>query len=205
MAHYLVNDTLEPGDFSPETWGQVLATLDRTLAAERRVVTAVRFDGVDQPSFRSDDLAAADLSRVARVDIDVEHAAALLVAAVDAAGESLPSLVTGVGMTAAALRTGASDGQSQLVTLVTAVQSLVTLTAAAATAANLSMGEARGADAAVVAACGGLETALTGLVAHQADGRWTALADALDADLAPAIAGWHDVLEPIREKAQAQA
>ena len=205
MAHCLVNDTLEPFDFSPETWGQVLASLDRTLAAERRVVTAVRFDGVDQPSFRSQDLAAADLAQVARVDIDVEDAAALLFAAVDAAGESLPSLVTGVGMTAAALRTGASDAQSQLVTLVTAVQSLVTLTAAAATAAHLSMGEAPGADATVVAACGGLETALTGLVAHQADGRWTALADALDADLAPAIAGWHDVLEPIRERAQAQA
>ena len=203
MAHCLVNDTLEPFDFSPETWGQVLATLDRTLGAERRVVTAVRFDGVDQPSFRSGDLAAADLSTVARVDIDVEDAAALLMTAVAAAGESLPSLVTGVGMTATALRTGASDAQSQLVSLVTAVQSLVTLTAAAATAANCSMGEAHDADAPVVAACGSLETALRGLVAHQATGHWTALADALDADLAPAIAHWHDVLEPIRERAQA--
>lgn len=203
MAHCLVNDTLESFDFTPETWGQVLATLDRTLVTERRVVTAVRFDGVDQPSFRSGDLAAADLSQVARVDIDVEDAAALLAASVDAAGESLSSLVTGVGMTAAALRAGAGDAQTQLVALVTAVQSLVTLTAAAATAANLSMGEAHGADASVVAACGGLEAALRRLVAHHADGRWTALADALDADLAPAIAGWHDVLEPIRERAQA--
>lgn len=203
MAHCLVNDTLEPFDFSPETWGQVLTTLDRTLDAERRVVTAVRFDSVDQPSFRSEDLAAADLSQVARVDIDVEYAAALLAAAVAVAGDSLPRLVTGVGMTAAALRTGASDAQTQLVALVTAVQSLVTLTAAAATAASLSMGEAHGADAPVVAACAGLETALRGLVAHQADGHWTALADALDADLAPAIASWHDVLEPIRERAQA--
>jgi hypothetical protein len=203
MAHCLVNDTLERFDFLPETWGQVLATLDARLVADRCVVTAVRFDGVDQPSFRSGDLAAADLAQIARVDIDAEDAGALLAAAVDAAGESLPTLVTGVGMTAAALRAGASDAQTQLVALVTAVQSLVTLTAAAATAANLSMGAAHGADAPVVAACGGLETALRGLVAHQATGHWTALADALDADLAPAIASWHDVLEPIRERAQA--
>lgn len=203
MAHCLVNDTFERFDFVPETWGQVLATLDRTLVAERRVVTAVRFDGVDQPSFRSGDLAVTDLSQLARVDIDAEDAATLLVAAVDTARESLPNLVTSVGMTAASLRAGASDAHAQLVALVTAVQSLVALTAAAATAANLSMGEAPGADASVVAACGGLETALTRLVAHQADGRWAALADALDADLAPAIANWHDVLEPIRERAQA--
>ncbi len=203
MAHCLVNDTLEHFDFRPETWGQVLSTLDRRLGAERRVVTAVRFDGVDQPSFRDGHLAAADLAQIARVDIDVEHAAALLAAAVDAAGESLPNLVTGVGMTAAALRTGASDAQTQLVALVTAVQSLVALTAAAATAANLSVGAPHGIATPVVAACASLEKALNGLVAHQAAGHWTALADALDADLAPAIASWHDVLEPIRERAQA--
>lgn len=203
MAHCLVNDTLEHFDFRPETWGQVLSTLDHRLSAERRVVTAVRFDGVDQPSFRSEDVAAVDLSRMARVDIDVEDAAALLDAAVAAAGESLPSLVTGVGMTAAALRTGASDAQTQLVALVTAVQSLVALTAAAATAANLSMGAPHGVDTPVVAACGTLEAALRGLVAHQAAGHWAAMADALDADLAPAIARWHDVLQPIRERAQA--
>lgn len=203
MAHCLVNDTPETLNFSPETWGQLLETLDRSLVADRRVVTAVRFDGVDQPSFRSGDLAAAELSRIARVDIDAEDAAALLSAAVTAAADSLPGLVTGVRLTAAALRAGASHAHTDLVALVAAVQSLVALTAAAATAANLSVGEAPGASPVIVAACSGLEAALRGLVTHQANEHWTALADALDAVLAPAIARWHDVLEPIRERAQA--
>ncbi len=203
MAHCMVNDTPEILDFNPETWGQLLETLDQSLVANRRVVTAVRFDGVDQPSFRCGDLAVAELAGIARVDIDAEDAAALLSAAVTAAAESLPALVTGVRMTAAALRAGARDAHTGLVALVAAVQSLVALTAAAATAANLSMGETPGAEPAIVAACGGLETALRGLVAHQAQEQWSALADALDADLAPAIARWHDVLEPIRERAQA--
>lgn len=202
MAQCLVNDTPKSFEFSPETWGGLLETLDRDLVADRRVVTAVRFDGVDQPSFRSDELAAADLSRIARVDIEAEDAAALLSAAVDAAVDSLAGLVQGVRVTAMALRSGAPDAQAQLVTLVSAIQSLVALTAAAATAANLSMGAA-GADASVVTACGGLETALRTLVVHQAGEQWPALADALDADLAPAIARWNDVLEPIRERAQA--
>ena len=203
MAHYLVNDTPEMFDFSPETWGQLLDALDRTLVADRRVVTAVRFDGVDQPTFRSRELAAAGLAGIARVDIDAEDAAALLAAAVDAAGASLPGLVSGVRTTAASLRAGAPDAQAGLVTLVTAVQSLVALTAAAATAANVSMGAAAGAAPSVVTACSGLEAALRELVAHQATEHWSALADALDADLAPAIARWHHVLEPIRERALA--
>ena len=207
MAHCLVNDTPQMFDFSPETWGQMLSTLDRALVADRRVVTAVRFDGVDQPSFRTGAAAVADLSRIARVDIDAEDATALLIGAVDAAIGSLPGLVTGVRITAAAVRDGAGDAQTQLVALVAAVQSLVALTAAAATAAQVSAGDAgeadADADAPIVAGCHELETALHGLVAHQAGEHWVALADALDATLAPAIARWNDVLEPIRERAQA--
>ncbi len=203
MAHCLVNNTPEILDLGPETWGQLLETLDRSLVANRRVVTAVRFDGVDQPSFRSGALATAELARIARVDIDAEDAATLLSTAVTAAADSLPGLVTGVRMTAAALRAGAAHAHTDVVALVAAVQSLVALTAAAATAAHLSMGETPGADPAVVNACGDLETALRALVAHQALEHWPALADALDADLAPAIAHWHDVLEPIRERAHA--
>jgi len=202
MAHCLVNDTPEPFECRPETWGQMLDTLDRTLVADRRVVTAVRFDGVDQPSFRSDGMASADLSRIARVDIDADDATALLMGAVDAASDSLPRLVTGVRVAAAALRSGASDAQAQLVALVGAVQALVALTIAAATAAHVSMGEAAGADPHLVAACHQLEAALQVLVAHQADERWSALADALDDSLSPAIATWDDVLDRIRERAQ---
>ena len=203
MAHCLVNDSPAAFEFRPETWGQMLDALDRTLVADRRVVTAVRFDGVDQPSFRSAGVAAADLTQIARVDIVAEPATALLMAAVDAAAGSLPSLVSGVRVTAAALRAGASDAHAQLAALVDAVQSLVALTIAAATAAHVSIGETTDADPQLIAACRGLEAALHALVAHQADQRWVALADALDATLAPAIARWDDVLDRIRERAQA--
>jgi len=56
---------------------------------------------------------------------------------------------------------------------------------------------------AILAACAGLETALRGLVTHQAGDDWPAVAAAPDTDLAPAIARWHDVLDPIRERALA--
>lgn len=202
MAQCLVNDRPTIDDFRPETWGQLLDAVERSLVQERRVVTAVRFDGVDQPTYRSPELAATPVAAVARIDIDAEDARALLTAAVDAAAESLPGLVEGIRHTATALRAGAADGQLQLVALIGAVQSLVALTAAAAAAANASSDESAAAPP-VVVTCGELESALQRLAGQQAGAHWPALADTLDADLAPAIARWHDVLDPIRERALA--
>ncbi len=203
MADCLVNDIPETLDFRPETWGELLDRLDRRLAGDRRVVTAVRFDGVDQPSFRHPAIAGTSLGRVARVEVDAEDAVALLLAAVDAASDSLPDLVAGVSQTAVALRSDAPDAHGQLGSLVTALQSLVALTVAAGTAADISFGADPGADAAVTGACARIEAALSTVVAGQTDGDRRAVADALDQHLAPAVAGWTDVLTPIRMRAAA--
>ncbi len=203
MVQYLVNDNPEPLDFRPQTWGELLGGLDRRLAGDRRVVTAVRFDGVDQPSFRHEGMADVDLDGIARIDVEAEDAVALLRAAVDAARDSLPDLVAGVGQTAAALRGGAADAQTQLGTLVAALQSLMTLTVAAGTAADISFGSDPEVDAAVNAACARIEAALAALVTRQVDGDGHAVADALDQLLAPAIAGWTDILNPIGMRAAA--
>ncbi len=201
MADCLVNDIPETLDFRPETWGRLLAGLDRQIGASRRVVTAVRFDGVDQPSFRHPELAGLPLDRIARIDVEAEDAGVLLRAAVDAATDSLPDLVAGVGQTAAALRGDAPDAQGQLGALVVALQSLMSLTVAAGTAADISYGADPGAEAIVRGACARIETALVTLVDRQTGGDTRAVADALDQHLAPAVAGWTDVLTPIRMRA----
>jgi hypothetical protein len=201
MADCLVNDIAETPDFLPETWGALLAWLDRRVGAGRQVVTAVRFDGVDQPSFRHPELAGLTLDRIARIDVDAEDAGALLRATVDAASDSLPDLVAGIGETAAALRGDALDAQGQIVTLVVALQSLMTLTVAAGAAADVSCGADPRAEAIMRGACARIETALVTLVARQTDGDTRAVADALDQHLAPAVAGWTDVLTPLRMRA----
>ncbi len=203
MADCLVNDIPETFEFRPETWGELLAGLDRRLAAERRVVTAVRFDGVDQPSFRHEGMADVALDGIAQIDVEAEDAVALLRAAVDAARDSLPDLVAGVGQTSAALRADAPDALGQLATLIAALQSLMTLTVAAGTAADISFGADPVADAAVHGACARIEGALTVLVDRQTGGDRHEVADALDHHLAPAIAGWTDILTPIRMRTAA--
>ena len=186
MARCLVNERPELTEIRPETWEGLLEALDARLAADRLVVTAVRFDGVDQPSFREPAVGATPLDGIAQVDIDAEDAVGLLRAAVDAAADSLPELVTGVRLTAAAVRAGAPDAQTQLGALVVALQSLMQLTAAALTEG-----------------CGRIAKALEGLAPLQAGAQWAALADALDTHLVPAVAGWSDVLTPIRLRAAA--
>jgi hypothetical protein len=203
MAECLVNDRPECTNIRPETWGALLQALDRRLERERRVVTAVRFDGVDQPSFREPALLTAPLDTIARIDVDAEDALALLRASVDAASDSLPELVTGVRLTAAAVRNGAPDAPAQLGSLIVALQSLMTLTAAATTTAAVSLGDDPAADVALAGGCGRIERALATLVTRQTAGDAAGIADALDQDLAPAVAGWSDVLTPIRLRAAA--
>jgi len=203
MADCLVNDIPEFFEFRPETWGELLGGLDHRLAAERRVVTAVRFDGVDQPSYRHATMAERPLAPIARIDVEAEEAAELLRAAVNAVGDSVPELVAGVAQTAAALRGGAPEAYGLLGTLVTALRSLIALTVAAGTAADLSFGADAQSEAAVSRACARIEAALATIIARQTDGDAAAVAEALDHSLAPAVAGWSDVLTPIRTRAAA--
>lgn len=198
MAHCLVNDTPESLEFRPETWGDLLNRLDARLAIDRRVVTAVRFDGVDQPSFREPAVTAVALDGVTRVDVDAEEASVLLMASLDAATDSLPALVTGVRLTAAALRNGAPDAHGHLAAVVAALHSLVALTTATAAAADLAGGTSCSADPRLSDAGAALGTVLTTIIEQQTRGDAAAVAGTLDSHLAPIVAGWSDVLAPMR-------
>ncbi|MGE0813488.1 MAG: hypothetical protein AB7O28_16170 [Vicinamibacterales bacterium] len=203
MAECLVNLEPERFDFRPKTWGELLDGLDGRLAVDGRVVTAVRFDGVDQPSFRDPGVAAVPLDAVARIDVDAEQATALLRASLDAASDSLPELVAGIRLTAASLRAGAPDGPLQLTALVSALQTLIALTAATVTAADATLGTTCGSDAAMADFGHRLAGALEEVVTQQARADGAATADALDMRLAPLVAAWTDVLSPIRERTAA--
>lgn len=200
MTECLVNDAPLAVDFRPETWGELLAQLDRALGLERRVVTAVRFDGVDEPSFRAPALGGRELAPVARIDIEAVEAGRLVHEAVCAAEESLPALAEGARATARAIRDGAADAPQQLVALVGAIQSLIALTNAAAGAARAARPEAPPDDA-VALHCRGIESALAALVERHGASDWGGLADTLDGPLAAAVLEWRTVLGAIEEAA----
>ena len=203
MRECLVNDAPVAVDFRPETWGELLEQLDRALGLERRVVTAVRFDGVDEPSFRTTAQTGRPLAAVTRVDVDAATASRLLDDALSAAADSLPALAAGARVAATAYRTEAADAHGQLTALIGAIQSLVALTTAAETAARAASGRADATGDAVAAQCRRAESALVGLIERHSRGDWSALADVLDGELAASILDWYRVLGAIREEATA--
>src|SRR5262245_46658580 len=94
MPDCLINN--EPSTPLPgrETWGDWLADLDTALAHDRRIVTAARFDGVDEPSFRTAPVAAWPLGGFGRIEVETADTLALLAETLDMARDSLPVLAT---------------------------------------------------------------------------------------------------------------
>ncbi|HEY8536461.1 MAG TPA: hypothetical protein VIL25_08420, partial [Vicinamibacterales bacterium] len=92
MTRVLVNS--QPRDPEPglKTLGDLLAWADRTSASDGAVVTAVRLDGVEEPSFRDDAFAARPLDGIAVVEMEVATPASLVAASLDEAIRGLTGL-----------------------------------------------------------------------------------------------------------------
>ena len=197
MTDCRVNDTPTTGDLRPETWGDLLESLEPALERDRRVVTAVRFDGVDQPSFRDPVLRQQALAGVARVEVEAPPAAVLLDETLTAARESLAPLAAAARRTARACRLGDPRGGGELHALTQAVQSLVVLTNAAAAVARVCVSDRVTAPVSSEV-CQELERALVRLVAAQTAGDPERVGLGLE-DLAVALDRWHVVLAAIQE------
>ena len=78
MLECLVNSVPSAPIPGLQTWGELLADLDGRLAHDRRIVTAARFDGVDQPSFRSSPILDRPLASVRRIEVEATESHVLL-------------------------------------------------------------------------------------------------------------------------------
>ena len=64
-----------------ETWGQLLTTLEQGEGPARQVVAAVRFAGVDQPTFREPEALALTFRRSAPIEVELSTAGELVASA----------------------------------------------------------------------------------------------------------------------------
>lgn len=204
MVEYLLDNQPQTLDSGLKTWGDLLDRLDDACAVDRRTVTAVRFNGVDQPSFRGPEVEACLLPSIGRIEVETVDRTRLLRNTLGAAGNSLPTLAAGACRTASAFRgRDLTSAHLQLTSLIEAVRTLTMLTIASATAAgaeleDLSCGVNTGADV-----LGGVGIALDSLAQWQQGRDWIAVADALEYDLAPAILNWGVVFDAMHERCAA--
>jgi hypothetical protein len=198
MCHCFVDATPHSDDCSHKTWGDFLRDLDDGLDANRRVVTAVRFDGVDQPSFRTPELAELGLSSVKRLDVETDEADQVLSSTADTARAGIAVVTQNVREAADTFR-GMDVGiaNARLVEIADVIKQLTLLTTALTQAAGVNLGslvcgEMSGTD--IVDAVGlQLEQLLTAQEARD----WFAVADCLEFELAPALDSWRFVFDAI--------
>jgi hypothetical protein len=202
MTRLLVNDAPLAADPAAKTWGELLAALDRHSHADGRVVTCVRLDGVDEPSFRDPSLGPRPLDALAVVEVRTELPVALLSETVREALEGLGSL------SAFALDAGrrfrGDDLQAAHQGLLELVQGLQVLTSLLATIGAVLQTDIRTlvADGQPVAPL--LERIgvhLEALIAAQQAQDWLTLADIVEYDIQPALEACRPLFTRLSEAA----
>lgn len=188
MARLLVNDEPQSVGNVHETWGDLLAWADRFSAERGLVVTAVRLDGVGEPSFRCSRLSDRTLEGVAVVEIDAATPASV-------AAESLKEALAGV----AGLRSHALDvarrfrgsklafAHTGLAELTQGLGTLVTLVDAFSGAMGRAIDRVTLDGRPAFSLIDDLGQPLVELTEAQHQQDWVTVADILEFDLEPAI------------------
>lgn len=188
MARILVNNEAQTIKSAVNTWGELLAWADRMSASQGRLVTAVRLDGVDEPSFRGSDLAARGLDDLGTVEFETASPGSLVAESIDEALSGLDGLqrhALDVGRRFRGTRVAfANQGLAELVH---GLRTLVALVEALGGAMGMPI-EALAFDGRpAMALIEDLGQPLAALGEAQAREDWVTVADILEFDLEPAL------------------
>lgn len=206
MIEYLVDGERRMAPESLRTWGNLLDFADAAVAASGRAVTAVRCNGVVQPSFRAAGAAARSVADMGKIEIETADASALLDQTITMARQSLTVLASSAVRTASRFHAGEGTAAgNDLAGLIEAIRSLTVLTGAIAEVIDLrraghgAVPMADGTDVTVA-----VSRALQDLVECQTRQDWSRTAWCLERDLAPAVLRWQalfDRFDRLREAA----
>lgn len=195
MPEIFVNDVPQELDPSPATWGELLDTLDAKAIHEGVVLSAARFDGVEEPAFREPAVIRRALSGIGRVDVETAVPAAFL-------RECLLDVIQPLGQTADAARALAdlyrrqdvSSGHAGLTQLAADLRSLTMLIGMLSGPVGVDLATAAGDGVTAAQQIEDLAKALDALVSAQASEDWITVADILEYDLEPAVRRWATIL-----------
>lgn len=199
MSRILMNGVDQSSVMACEHWGELLERLDQQCAGSGHVLTAVRFDGVDQPSFRDPTMGPAALGTIALVDAESVAPTQLLSDSLNEAVNAARTLATGAervgdafrGFDVSTAQTGLSDLARGTGTLVAIIQ---------------AVSQAIGVDLKVVTCAHGSGAAMIDQLVAEADALieaqeaedWISVADIIEYDIAPSLRQWPDLFEAIR-------
>jgi hypothetical protein len=189
---------------SPPVWRDLLATIDGHLAATRRIVTDVRFDGLDDAAFRAPEALDRRLDDLSLVEVFSGTPASLMDRCLAEAIAAIPPLCRAATDIGEQYRGHdlhqANEGLSGLAE---GLSSLVAIVSAAGLAFQVDLREMRSGDQAAAAVVTELGGFLEGLVGAQEGGDWITVADVLQYDVEPTLKRLAPFLESLRRGAVA--
>jgi len=199
MPQILVNGADQTTDFACQRWGDLLERLDRRATREGHVLTAIRFDGVDQPAFRDAATAPHIVGGLRVIEVESSRPRDLFERSVDEA------VVAAETLAAAAVRVGrafrgfdVSSASRELEELARGLGTLIAIAHALSQALGVSL-DALDQDGQTGSQMVAELTAHTeALIVAQQAGDWVTVADVIEYDLAPALGRWPGFLHALR-------
>jgi hypothetical protein len=188
MSIFTVNGMAHEVQASLETWGQLLAVLEHGDGPARIVVAAVRFDGVDQPTFRDPEALGLDLRLAAPIDVELSTTGELVASARETALGGLDALAESARQAAEAFRLhDLPRAHRGLADFVATFQLLTTLTAALGRSdtSGLPSVDTSGAEC-----LDRLNSSLGSLIDFDVNQDWISVADVLEYEIADLLPQW---------------
>jgi hypothetical protein len=206
MATIVVNNAENTAGKTWETWGELLASLDSDLCGSGRIVTAARFDGVDEPAFRDPGVVERRLDAVQKVEVESGTPVQLLLRTLDDTSAAVDELCGAARRTSDAFRGfDIKTAQLDLAELAQGLMALTSIVRAMALSLHASL-QALDCDGRSVAAIMGEMLGYTeALIAAQQAGDWLSVADTIEYDIEPALGRWQGILGTLRTACAAAA
>ena len=191
---------------TPNTWGELLETLDADLGGRGVLLAAVRFDGVEEPAFREPSVTARALTTVQRVDVETATPDALLRQSLTEAAVALAQVADDVTRVSTLFRgndlAAANQGLARLsgdlhtfAALVTTLRGPLGIAVERLTIDGVPPDEQMER----------LGAWLESLISAQSSQDWLTVADVLEYDIEPILRAWRTRLEELTHESQGRS
>jgi len=194
-----VNGIERPLENPPEYWGNLLEWVEQDATARAEVVTAVRFDDVDQPAFRHAALGQCPLTELESIEVETASKRDLVIDALAHGVISADALTIAARETSEMFRRGETAAANQrLAEFGDGIRSLVVLVGAVSAACGGSVDRMDVGGRTVEQEVSGLIGQLEDVVAAQQALDWLTVADILEYEFDPALANWRSLFDGLR-------
>ncbi len=202
MARILVNDTARGLDEAQKTWGELLEVLEQDLGRQGHLVTAARFDGVDEPSFRDADCTSREIAAFQTIEVDSSTPIALIVSCLADATTAIERVCESAIALADLFRGHDIPSANRgLVELADNVRALVKLVDALRSPLGLDVDRLLWDGRPVPEHITELSELVQSLITAQESRDWLTVADIIEFDLEPALRRWHSILLAVQSAA----